>query len=88
MRVSAPKSVDWNRTGRVSPVKDQGYCGSCWAFAVAAAYETYLSMRQNLLYDLSEQYLVECTQYSGCFGGSVDIAYMTVMNATPPGLPL
>lgn len=45
-------------------------------------------MRTGVMYDLSEQYLMECTQYSGCFGGSVDIAYGVIMNNTPAGLPL
>lgn len=87
-KVSAPLSVNWNTTGRVTPVKDQGSCGSCWAFAVASVLESYLMLRKGIAYDLSEQYLMECTPYSGCSGGSVDLAFAVVTNSTPGGLPL
>lgn len=56
-------------------MKDQGACGSCWAFAVAAGTESALIIRkyEERGIDLSEQYLVECGPGSGCDGsGDMD----------------
>lgn len=46
-------------------------CGSCWAFSAVAAAESLIAIKFNVLLDLSEQYVVECSQYSTCAGGWV-----------------
>ena len=55
-----PSEVDWRVKGKVTPVKDQGDCGSCWAFAAVGALESHLaiSRKDNLPARLSEQHLV------------------------------
>lgn len=68
--------LDWRERGRVSKVKDQGSCGSCWAFATTGALESILASRENYTL-LSEQNLVDCSgSYGnhGCGGGLMDAA--------------
>jgi cathepsin L len=50
-----PTHVDWRDAGIVSAVKDQGYCGSCWAFASTAVIESHVAKATGLLFDLSVQ---------------------------------
>jgi C1A family cysteine protease len=74
--VSAPSEWDWtSKSGYVSPVQDQGSCGSCWAFATSAGFETARVVAGNKLVKLSEQQLVDCdTSNSGCNGGNLTYA--------------
>lgn len=67
---SRPASVDWTTTAVTTP-KNQGYCGSCWAFATAGYAESKLIIddRYDTDIDLSEQVLLECTTGSSCNGG-------------------
>lgn len=67
----SPTTFDWRIYDRVTDVKDQGMCGSCWAFAATAQYQSLLAIATNgTKYDLSEQYLRQCDYYSsGCDGG-------------------
>lgn len=65
-----PASFNWQALGKVTPAKDQGSCGSCWAFASVGVLESRLLIDANVEYDLSEQQQVSCnTDMSGCSGG-------------------
>jgi hypothetical protein len=65
-----PASWDWRDYGKVTPVKNQGSCGSCWAFGMLGSYEAILAINDQGLNNLSEQFLVRCNSYGyGCNGG-------------------
>jgi cathepsin L len=67
---SLPESIDWRTKGAVNPVKDQGHCGSCWAFAATAAIESHHFLYSGELLNLAEQQFVDCDpQSDGCDGG-------------------
>eukprot|EP00064_Thunnus_orientalis_P016093 superscaffoldBa00003114_g16156 len=74
-----PKSVDYRKKGMVTPVKNQGACGSCWAFSSAGALEGQLAKQTGQLLDLSPQNLVDCvTENDGCGGGYMTNAFRYV----------
>ncbi len=72
---------DWRENGGVTPVKNQGDCGSCWAFAGVGAFESAIIIADSVEWDLSEQQVVDCNLYGGsCNGGSAHYAYNLFFN--------
>jgi len=73
---AAPDAYDWRDYGRVSPVKDQASCGSCWAFSTIANLEGLYYATKGVMKTFSEQMLVDCdTSDSGCNGGLMQYAF-------------
>jgi C1A family cysteine protease len=67
-----PASIDWRTKGNVTPVKDQGQCGSCWAFSSTGALEAAWFTKSGTLLSFSEQQLNDCSWLQGnqgCNGG-------------------
>jgi len=82
----APAAVDWREKDVISPVKDQGRCGSCWAFATAAGVESSCALATGKVTILSEQQILDCTPNpdfcggsGGCGGGTIDIAVAKII---------
>lgn len=78
-----PYNLDWRKSNKVSSVKNQLNCGSCWAFSTAEAIESAWAIKHNKLYNLSEQELVDCSHNygnNGCEGGSMDNGFKYVID--------
>ncbi|KAM2273208.1 hypothetical protein TB1_042161 [Malus domestica] len=75
-------SVDWRKEGAVSPVKDQGSCGSCWTFSTISAVEGINKLVTDDLISLYEQELVnyDRTYNEGCNGGLTDYGFKFIIN--------
>jgi len=78
---SLPASIDWVTKGAVTPVKDQGQCGSCWSFSTTGGMEGSYFNKNGKLVSFSEQQFVDCDNRSnggkdkGCNGGLMDNAF-------------
>jgi len=73
---SIPASVDWRTTDAVGPVKNQGSCGSCWAFSAVGALEGAFNLKTKEVKVFAEQHVVSCdTVDAGCNGGWMDDAF-------------
>jgi len=82
------RRVDWREKGIITPVKDQGRCGSCWSFGAAETLESYFALyNPGQLTILSQQQILDCTPNpnkcggsGGCNGGTAELAYRQIIN--------
>merc|ERR1712077_75352 len=81
-RSELPDSVDWRDKGAVSDVKNQGQCGSCWAFCTTEMIESYAAIETGTLPELSAQQVTSCTPNplkcggtGGCYGSIPQLGY-------------
>ena len=80
LKSSLPSVVDWKAIGKVTNIKNQGRCGSCWSFSATGAIESAYAIKTGELINFSEQQLVDCsTQNNGCDGGLPAVAFQYVI---------
>jgi cathepsin L len=87
-----PNSVDWRKQSAITPVKNQGGCGSCWAFASTETLESHWFIQTGTLPVLAPQQLVDCTPNpdqcggtGGCEGATAELAFTYLINGTRNG---
>ena len=74
--VEIPATVDWRSLASMKVVKNQGQCGSCWAFSTIGSVESHTEIMNGEYHSLSEQQLVDCSPYTlGCEGGNYFFAF-------------
>lgn len=85
--VVIPRSKDWRLENKISPIQDQGGCGSCYAFATVAAIESFKAIKYNYMPQYSVQELIDCSipfafsnnmNCNGCRGGSLSCGFQYV----------
>nr|XP_060611417.1 pro-cathepsin H [Anolis sagrei ordinatus] len=78
-----PSAIDWRKKGKfVTPVKNQGPCGSCWTFSTTGCLESAIAIASGKLLELAEQQLVDCAQAfnnHGCSGGLPSQAFEYIL---------
>jgi len=81
-RVNAPSAIDWSEKGATSPIKNQGDCGSCWAFSTTEGIESAVYRATGTMPDLSTQQIISCDSSDyGCNGGDPATALDYVQKA-------
>ena len=82
-----PSSVDWREKGVVTPIKNQGHCGSCWTFSATETLESHVAIATGYLFTLSEQQFVSCVENpeecggtGGCEGATMEMAFQYAMD--------
>eukprot|EP00928_Gymnodinium_smaydae_P016763 TRINITY_DN16345_c0_g1_i1.p1 TRINITY_DN16345_c0_g1~~TRINITY_DN16345_c0_g1_i1.p1 ORF type:complete len:384 (+),score=76.88 TRINITY_DN16345_c0_g1_i1:153-1304(+) len=90
--VANPERVDWREKNVVTPVKDQGSCGSCWSFSAAESVESHYAIASGKLLQLAPQAALDCVQNpdgcggsGGCGGATCELAFNLTVSK---GLPL
>ncbi|MCK4872794.1 MAG: hypothetical protein KAS72_08730 [Phycisphaerales bacterium] len=74
-RGDLPDAFDWRDYDGCTPIRNQGGCGSCWAFAAIGTTECAILIETEESVNLSEQWLISCTSAGSCSGGSVSLSY-------------
>lgn len=83
LRESLASSIDWVERGGVTPVKDQGHCGSCWTFGAMGVVEARYKVKTGHEKILAEQQLLDCSDKGSCSGGSTTSALKWLKSHTP-----